>query len=189
MQARGANALLPLAFELSVGSSGPDEATAQALARDTQILQDAVDESLGLYVKTPGEGSQYSSVLLRVPQRLAVRVDGPVGSASGGMAGARIETVAASPRCDLAQVVTRLGALEINSVWVEAGPTLSGALLAAGLVDELVLYYAPCVLGSSARGMFELPLLTSLDERHGLVVDDVARIGDDLRVRARVEGR
>jgi hypothetical protein len=84
-----------IGYELSVGSSGPDEATALALARDTHILQDAVNESLGLYVKAPGEGSQYSSVLLRVPQRLAVRVDGPVGSASGGTAGARIETVAA----------------------------------------------------------------------------------------------
>jgi len=104
-------------------------------------------------------------------------------------AGARVEAVAASPHCDLAAVVTRLGALEINSVWVEAGATLSGALLSAGLVDELILYYAPCLLGNSARGMFELPLLTSLDERHGLVVDDVARIGDDLRVRARLEGR
>jgi len=104
-------------------------------------------------------------------------------------AGARVETVAASPQCDLAAVVTRLGALEINSVWVEAGATLSGALLSAGLVDELILYYAPCLLGNSARGMFELPLLTSLDERHGLVVDDVARIGDDLRIRARLAGR
>jgi diaminohydroxyphosphoribosylaminopyrimidine deaminase/5-amino-6-(5-phosphoribosylamino)uracil reductase len=104
-------------------------------------------------------------------------------------AGARIETVAASPRCDLVEVVARLGALEINSVWVEAGPTLSGALLAAGLVDELILYYAPCALGNSARGMFELPLLTSLDERYRLGVDDVLRIGDDFRVRARVEGR
>ena len=105
------------------------------------------------------------------------------------LAGARIEAVAARPHCDLAEVVTRLGALEVNSVWVEAGPTLSGALLAAGLVDELIVYYAPCLLGNSARGMFELPLLTSLDERHGLVVDDVARIGDDLRIRARPEGR
>ena len=104
-------------------------------------------------------------------------------------AGARIESVAANPHCDLAEVVARLGVLEINSVWVEAGPTLSGALLGAGLVDELFIYYAPCLLGNSARGMFELPRLTSLDERYRLVVDDVLRIGDDFRVRARVEGR
>jgi diaminohydroxyphosphoribosylaminopyrimidine deaminase/5-amino-6-(5-phosphoribosylamino)uracil reductase len=104
-------------------------------------------------------------------------------------AGAKIETVAASPRCDLAQVVARLAALEINSVWIEAGPTLSGALLAAGLVDELVLYFAPCLLGNSARGMFELPVLQGLDERYGLIVDGVLRIGDDFRVQARLRGR
>ena len=104
-------------------------------------------------------------------------------------AGARIETVALSPRCDLAAVVARLAALEQNSVWVEAGPTLSGALLAAGLVDELILYFAPCLLGNSARGLFELPVLTNLDERYGLVIDDVARIGDDLCIRARVDSR
>jgi diaminohydroxyphosphoribosylaminopyrimidine deaminase/5-amino-6-(5-phosphoribosylamino)uracil reductase len=104
-------------------------------------------------------------------------------------AGATIETVAATPRCDLAQVVARLAVLEINSVWIEAGPTLSGALLAQGLVDEVILYFAPCLLGNSARGMFDLPVLTSLDERYGLIVDDVVRIGDDFRVQARVEGR
>ena len=103
--------------------------------------------------------------------------------------GARVEAVAASPHCDLAAVVARLGALEINSVWVEAGPTLSGALLAAGLVDELILYYAPCLLGDSARGMFALPEVSRLEERYGLVVDDVDRIGDDFRIRARIEGR
>jgi diaminohydroxyphosphoribosylaminopyrimidine deaminase/5-amino-6-(5-phosphoribosylamino)uracil reductase len=104
-------------------------------------------------------------------------------------AGARIETVAARPHCDLAEVVQCLGALEINSVWLEAGPTLSGAMLAAGLVDELVLYFAPCLLGNSARGMFELPVLTTLDERHGLVIDDIARIGDDFRILARPGSR
>jgi diaminohydroxyphosphoribosylaminopyrimidine deaminase/5-amino-6-(5-phosphoribosylamino)uracil reductase len=104
-------------------------------------------------------------------------------------AGARIETVAANPRCDLGTVVARLAALDINSVWLEAGPTLSGAMLAAGLVDELILYFAPCLLGNSARGLFELPVLTRLDERYGLVIDDVTRIGDDFRFQARVEGR
>jgi diaminohydroxyphosphoribosylaminopyrimidine deaminase/5-amino-6-(5-phosphoribosylamino)uracil reductase len=104
-------------------------------------------------------------------------------------AGARIETVAADPRCDLAAVLARLAALEINTVWVEAGPTLSGALVAAGLADELVIYLAPCLLGHSARGLFELPVLTSLDQRYGLDIDDVARIGEDLRIVARPRGR
>jgi diaminohydroxyphosphoribosylaminopyrimidine deaminase / 5-amino-6-(5-phosphoribosylamino)uracil reductase len=98
--------------------------------------------------------------------------------------GARIERVAAEPHCDLGAVVARLAELECNDVWVEAGPKLSGALLAAGLVDELVLYLAPKLLGDQGLGMFALGSPASLDA-HGLAIDEVRRLGDDLRIRAR----
>lgn len=100
-------------------------------------------------------------------------------------AGARIETVAADPRCDLDAVVSRLAALEINDVWLEAGPTLAGAMVAAGLVDELILYLAPSLLGNDARGLFALPPLAGLDERVRLHIDDLRQFGDDLRIIAR----
>ena len=111
--------------------------------------------------------------------------------------GARVETVpaeaaaddAAALRCDLVAVAERLGRLGINSVWLESGPVLAGAMLARGLVDELVLYLAPSLLGSSARGLFELPPLESLDARYRLAFDDVRRIGEDLRIVARPEPR
>ena len=99
--------------------------------------------------------------------------------------GARIERVAAEPRCDLNAVASRLAALEINDVWLESGPTLAGAMLAAGLIDELILYFAPSLLGNDARGLFELPVLTSLDNRIKLEIDDLRKIGDDLRIIAR----
>jgi len=88
-------------------------------------------------------------------------------------------------RLDLAAIAARLGALEINTVWLEAGPGLSGAMLAAGLVDELILYLAPCLLGDGARGLFALPPLERLADRFVLGIDDVARLGDDLRIIAR----
>jgi diaminohydroxyphosphoribosylaminopyrimidine deaminase/5-amino-6-(5-phosphoribosylamino)uracil reductase len=103
-------------------------------------------------------------------------------------AGATVEAVPGSPRLDLAAVLQRLGALEINSVWLEAGPTLAGAMLAAGLVDEIVLYLAPCLLGHSARGLFELPPLGSLADRHALSIDELTRVGEDLRIVARPAG-
>jgi diaminohydroxyphosphoribosylaminopyrimidine deaminase / 5-amino-6-(5-phosphoribosylamino)uracil reductase len=99
-------------------------------------------------------------------------------------AGARIETVAADPRVDLGAVVERLAALEINTVWLEAGPTLSGAMLAAGLVDELVLYFAPCLLGDDAMGLFSLPPIAHLAAAPRLSIDDLSRVGDDFRVIA-----
>lgn len=100
-------------------------------------------------------------------------------------AGARIEHVAAAPRCDLRAVLARLAELEFNDVLAEAGPALSGALLEAGLIDELIVYVAPVVLGDDARGMFSIAPLRSIEQRFGLVIDDVSRLGDDLRITAR----
>lgn len=102
--------------------------------------------------------------------------------------GARIETLARGPGgVDLRQLMSRLGELEVNEVWVEAGPRLAGALVSAGLVDELVIYLAPDLLGGQARGMFELPQLTALEQRWSLRFTDVRMIGRDLRIVAERE--
>ena len=97
--------------------------------------------------------------------------------------GVLVETVPLDTgRVDLAAMLRRLGELEINEVWVEAGPTLNGALLTAGLVDELVVYLAGSVLGTSARGMFDIPPLTDLAVRPELKLQSVRHLGDDLRL-------
>lgn len=85
---------------------------------------------------------------------------------------------------DLAAAMDELGRRMINELHVEAGEVLNGALLQAGLVDELLLYVAPCILGD-ARGMFALPALQSLAQKYSLRFHDVAQIGDDLRIVAR----
>ena len=85
---------------------------------------------------------------------------------------------------DLHAVMRRLAQMEVNEVWVESGPRLAGALLQEGLVNEVVAYFAPSVLGSNARGMFDLPELVSLDRRAQLEFRDVRRIGPDIRVVA-----
>ncbi len=92
-------------------------------------------------------------------------------------------------KVDLSALLNELARREINELHVEAGATLSGALLQAGLVDELLLYFAPCVLGTGARGMFELPPLNNLGARHNLKIGDVRAIGGDLRILARLEQR
>jgi diaminohydroxyphosphoribosylaminopyrimidine deaminase/5-amino-6-(5-phosphoribosylamino)uracil reductase len=92
---------------------------------------------------------------------------------------------AADGRVDLTALVRELGARMMNEVHVEAGPGLNGALLREGLVDEVLLYVAPSLLGDRARGMFDLPELRSLSQRHALDLRDVRRIGADLRILAR----
>ncbi len=90
-----------------------------------------------------------------------------------------------SGRIDLAAVLAELGARQVNELLVEAGATLCGALLAARLVDELVLYYAPHVLGTGGRGMFDIGALATMTERIALQVLDVRRVGADIRIVAR----
>jgi diaminohydroxyphosphoribosylaminopyrimidine deaminase/5-amino-6-(5-phosphoribosylamino)uracil reductase len=98
-------------------------------------------------------------------------------------AGARVQALAAGPGgLDLDAVMDRLGQLEMNEVLVEPGAALAGSFMAAGLVDELIIYLAPCLLGDRGRGMFSLGELTSLSERVQLRILDVARVGEDLRL-------
>lgn len=100
--------------------------------------------------------------------------------------GARIETLpAVGARVPLSAVLDRLGELEINELQVEAGPTLAGALVREALVDELLLYVAPTLLGPAARPLLELPELESLEAAPAFAIAAAERVGDDLRLRLR----
>jgi diaminohydroxyphosphoribosylaminopyrimidine deaminase/5-amino-6-(5-phosphoribosylamino)uracil reductase len=90
----------------------------------------------------------------------------------------------AGEHLDLTAALRHLGELGLNEVLVEAGATLNGALLAAGLVDELVLYLAPHLMGDGARGLFHLPGLTRMEQRIGLTIRDVRAVGSDWRITA-----
>lgn len=101
-------------------------------------------------------------------------------------AGARVIRVAAAAgRPDLPQVLRELAALEVNDVLVEAGPQLNGSLMSAGLVDELVIYQAPHIMGSETKGMAVTPDWLGLEQRMPLTVTDLRKIGADLRITAR----
>lgn len=89
-------------------------------------------------------------------------------------------------RVDLAAVLGELARREINEVLLEAGPTLAGSALRGDLVDELVLYLAPHLMGDEARGLFHLPGLARMHERLALTLLEVRAVGQDLRIRARV---
>jgi len=74
-------------------------------------------------------------------------------------------------RVDLTVLLRQLAEAQINEVLVETGPTLAGAFIAAGLVDELIVYQAPTLLGSAAKPLLELPLATMVEQRHLRVLD------------------
>ncbi len=89
-------------------------------------------------------------------------------------------------KVELTQLMRELARREINEVQVEAGSKLNGALLGEGLVDELLVYLAPGLLGDGARGMFNLPELADLAQRRLVQFTDVKTIGKDLRILAHV---
>ncbi|MEK7436163.1 MAG: bifunctional diaminohydroxyphosphoribosylaminopyrimidine deaminase/5-amino-6-(5-phosphoribosylamino)uracil reductase RibD [Pseudomonadota bacterium] len=89
-------------------------------------------------------------------------------------------------KVELAELMRELARRELNEVHVEAGFKLNGSLLAAGQVDELLIYLAPGILGDGARGMFGLPELKDLAQRRLVQFEDVQTLGGDLRILARV---
>ena len=105
-------------------------------------------------------------------ERVAARSQ-PGAAASAGVA------------LSLPEVLSRLGALQMNEVLVEAGPTLTGAFVQHGLADELLIYIAPKLLGPQARPLFDLPLLENLQQALRFAIIDERRVGSDLRLRLR----
>ncbi|MDE2050583.1 MAG: bifunctional diaminohydroxyphosphoribosylaminopyrimidine deaminase/5-amino-6-(5-phosphoribosylamino)uracil reductase RibD [Gammaproteobacteria bacterium] len=85
----------------------------------------------------------------------------------------------------LPDVLERLGAREINELWVEAGARLAGALLREALVDELIIYLAPRLLGPQARPLVSMEELRNLHEAPNFTVVETRQIGEDVRLRLR----
>lgn len=86
---------------------------------------------------------------------------------------------------DLQALMKWLADEQINELWVEAGSLFSGALVQTGLVDEWVLYVAPCFLGSDAKPLVVFPELSDLSEAVSLTYTECKAIGSDLRIIAR----
>jgi diaminohydroxyphosphoribosylaminopyrimidine deaminase/5-amino-6-(5-phosphoribosylamino)uracil reductase len=117
---------------------------------------------------------------------IACADEGLTGQSALEAAGAEVIMLpGANGRVGLTMLLLELGHRGINEVHVEAGATLNGALLAAGLVDEWVAYLAPLVIGHHARGLFDLPALTDMAGRRGFILRDARMVGNDLRLLLR----
>ena len=103
-----------------------------------------------------------------------------------GFAGAELLTLpdAAGEHVDLKALVEELGERQCNELLVESGAGLAGAFLQAGLVDELIVYMAPRLLGSRARPLLNLPI-DSMADAMDLDVIDMRVVGRDWRITAR----
>ncbi len=99
--------------------------------------------------------------------------------------GARVVSVATdNRRVSLPAVLADLAKRQVNDVLIEAGATLAGAALRAGVVDQVVIYQAPHMMGSETRPLLRTPGLLELGSRYELAIEDLRRIGADLRIVA-----
>ncbi len=148
------------------------------VATTVQPLRVVVDSGLRLPV---------TARLLAAPgQALVVgaRADGPA-AALLRRAGAEVWACpGAVTQVDLAGVLQELGRRDVNEVHVEAGPRLNGALIENGLVDELLVYMAPSLLGPGL-GFVDWPTLPALAQAHRWRIVEATMVGEDLRLRLR----
>ena len=110
-------------------------------------------------------------------------ITAPGASAPAGAE--HLQTPLGTSGLDLRAVLAALARRGLNEILVEAGPTLAGAFVAAGLADEFVIYQAPHFMGDAARGLFHLPGLTRMEQRKALEIVEIRRVGPDLRMIAR----
>ena len=85
----------------------------------------------------------------------------------------------------LPEVLYNLAQEGINDLLVEAGPILSGNLLSLGMIDELIIYQAPHIMGSEVKPMFRTPAWSGLANKQQLVIEDIRKIGQDFKITAK----
>jgi diaminohydroxyphosphoribosylaminopyrimidine deaminase/5-amino-6-(5-phosphoribosylamino)uracil reductase len=85
-------------------------------------------------------------------------------------------------KVDLRRLFTLLAEKGINNLMIEAGSELNGVLLDAGLIDEIVIYMAPKLMGNQARGIFDLPHISQMSDIVELSINDIRPIGHDWRL-------
>lgn len=88
---------------------------------------------------------------------------------------------------DLQLLMQKLAELEINEVHTECGASLAGSLVQLNLVDELVFYIAPSLLGDQAKGLFDLGEISIMSDKIQLAITDLRCIGNDIKIVARPE--
>ncbi|KXB31686.1 bifunctional diaminohydroxyphosphoribosylaminopyrimidine deaminase/5-amino-6-(5-phosphoribosylamino)uracil reductase [Dechloromonas denitrificans] len=154
----------------------------QLLVRDVETTRQPLRVVVDSRLETPLS----ARVLQGGPVLIAGAVDDAEKAALLRSTGAEVLILPnAAGKVELKALLEALAQRGVNEVHAEAGFKLNGSLLREGLVDELLLYLAPCLIGHEASGLFNLPALTTLDDKHPLQIRDLRQVGADIRVVAR----
>jgi len=154
----------------------------QLSVRDVETTR----QPLRVVVDSKLETPLAARILQGGPVLVAGAVEQPEKMAALRAAGAEVVILPnAAGKVELRDLLEELGRRGVNEVHAEAGFKLNGSLMREGLVDELLLYLAPCLIGHEASGLFNLPELTTLDGKRRLQIRDLRQVGADIRVLAR----
>ena len=164
-----------------IGTLLADDPRLDARVEDAGCLAPPMRVIADSRLRTPPTARVFSA-----PGRVLVATSRDASSAPALRdAGAEVVSIPdAGGRVALGDLMTALAERGVNEVHTECGPTLAGALLESGLVDEVMVYLAPTLLGDAARGMFTLPGVAAMRDRIGLEITGVERVGADLRIDA-----
>lgn len=142
-----------------------------------QPLRVVLDSKLRMPVTSRLLQEQGETLVFTGTARLADA--GPVERAGGQIAAVPLDSAG---HVELDSVLAELGRRQCNDILVEAGPTLAGRFMELGLVDELVVYFAPILLGPDARAMLQLPRIETMNDRLQWQLHSSERIGADMKL-------
>lgn len=153
--------------------------------RDVETTRQPLRVIVDSRLETPPAARIFEDIPRGAPVLIACAIDDGGRAAELRARGAEVLTLPNDGgKVDLPLLLAELARRGINEVLAEAGFKLNGSLLRESCVDELLLYLAPCLLGDTAQGLFNLPALESLAQRRQLEITDLRRFGNDIRMRA-----
>lgn len=156
----------------------------QLTARPEEGGESPVRQPLRVIVDTDARTPSTARILDdAAPSLVAVAEDAPAAGLEGRACVVRLPRT--SGGVDLHALLAELYARDVVSVLTEGGPTLAGTLLAEGLIDVVVGYVAPALIGGGGPAALAGQGARSMDGVHRLRFDEVIRVGDDLRLTAR----
>ncbi len=172
------------AIVTGVGTVLADDPALTARLADVSLARQPVRVVVDTHLSLPP-----GAKLLRQPGRTLVMTCSDDKDAAAALEASGAEVVrlpVCSDVVDMGAVLDILGEMEVNEVLLETGATLSGAVLQAGLIDELIVYVAPVLMGHEARPLFRLPGLDRMDDRITLELRDQRMVGRDMRLQYRI---
>jgi diaminohydroxyphosphoribosylaminopyrimidine deaminase/5-amino-6-(5-phosphoribosylamino)uracil reductase len=156
--------------------SGTVKADDPALTvREEKLLKQIGRQPLRVILDTRSEINKYAKVFKQSGETLIVKEHADAENVLP-------VSVDQQQRIQLPELMQKLGEREINQILVEAGPKLNGALLAEQLVDEIIFYIAPKILGNNSLNALFTPHINALNEAVNFTIKDVRQVGKDLRI-------